>query len=102
MKINHLMIVLILYFGAYDAIAGNILTGDIIAFIQYSTQVVFSFIMLGGIMIILPRFLVSARRVAEVLNAIELRIARDHLKNMAKGEGKAIEEEGTTPQEDPS
>ena len=64
----NLMIVLILYFGAYDAIAGNILTGDIIAFIQYSTQVVFSFIMLGGIMIILPRFLVSARRVAEVLN----------------------------------
>ena len=55
-------------FWAYDAIAGNILTGDIIAFIQYSTQVVFSFIMLGGIMIILPRFLVSARRVAEVLN----------------------------------
>ena len=66
--ILNLMIVLILYFGAYDAIAGNILTGDIIAFIQYSTQIVFSFIMLGGIMIILPRFLVSARRVAEVLN----------------------------------
>lgn len=64
----NLMIVLILYFGAYDAIAGNILTGDIIAFIQYSTQIVFSFILLGGIMIILPRFLVSARRVAEVLN----------------------------------
>ncbi len=66
--ILNLMIVLILYFGAYDALAGNILTGDIIAFIQYSTQIVFSFIMLGGIMIILPRFLVSARRVAEVLN----------------------------------
>lgn len=66
--ILNLMIVLILYFGAYDALAGNILTGDIIAFIQYSTQIVFSFILLGGIMIILPRFLVSARRVAEVLN----------------------------------
>ena len=66
--ILNLMIVLILYFGAYDAFAGNILTGDIIAFIQYSTQIVFSFILLGGIMIILPRFLVSARRVAEVLN----------------------------------
>ena len=74
----NLMIVLILYFGAYDAIAGNILTGDIIAFIQYSTQVVFSFIMLGGIMIILPRFLVSARRVAEVLN-MELSITDGEL-----------------------
>ena len=74
----NLMIVLILYFGAYDAIAGNILTGDIIAFIQYSTQVVFSFIMLGGIMIILHRFLVSARRVAEVLN-MELSITDGEL-----------------------
>ena len=74
----NLMIVLILYFGAYDAIAGNILTGDIIAFIQYYTQFVFSFIMLGGIMIILPRFLVSARRVAEVLN-MELSITDGEL-----------------------
>ena len=74
----NLMIVLILYFGAYDAIAGNILTGDIIAFTQYSTQVVSSFIMLGGVMIILPRFLVSARRVAEVLN-MELSITDGEL-----------------------
>lgn len=66
--ILNLMIVLILYFGAYEALAGNILTGDIIAFIQYSTQVVFSFIMIGGFIIMLPRFLVSARRIGEVLN----------------------------------
>ena len=78
----NLMIVLILYFGAYDAIAGNILTGDIIAFIQYSTQVVFSFIMLGGVMIILPRFLVSARRVAEVLN-MELSITDGELTSIS-------------------
>lgn len=78
----NLMIVLILYFGAYDAIAGNILTGDIIAFTQYSTQVVFSFIMLGGIMIILPRFLVSARRVAEVLN-MELSITDGEITSIA-------------------
>ena len=64
----NLMIVLILYFGAYDAIAGNILTGDIIAFIQYSTHLIFSFIMVAGIMVVLPRFLVSTRRVSEVLN----------------------------------
>ena len=64
----NLMIVLILYFGAYDAIAGSILTGDIIAFIQYSTQVVTSFLMIGAFFIMLPRFLVSGRRVSEVLN----------------------------------
>ena len=64
----NLMIVLILYFGAYDAINSSILTGDIIAFIQYSTQIVTSFILMGGFLIILPRIIVSGRRIAEVLN----------------------------------
>lgn len=72
--ILNLMIVAILYFGAYDALNSSILTGDIIAFIQYSTQIVTSFIMMGGFFIILPRILVSGRRVAEVLNT-EITIA---------------------------
>lgn len=66
--ILNLMIVAILYFGAYDALSSSILTGDIIAFIQYSTQIVTAFIMIGALFIILPRILVSGRRVAEVLN----------------------------------
>lgn len=66
--ILNIMIVLILYFGAYDAIHGEILTGTIIAFIQYSTQIVTSFLMIGGFTIMIPRILVSGRRVAEVLN----------------------------------
>lgn len=81
--IMNLMIVLILYFGAYDALHGSILTGDIIAFIQYSTQVVTSFLMIGAFMIILPRILVSGRRVNEVLTT-ELTITDgelDHISN---------------------
>ncbi|WP_458453486.1 ABC transporter ATP-binding protein [Methanobrevibacter sp.] len=66
--IMNLMVVLILYFGAYDALSGEILTGDIIAFIQYSTQIVTSFLMIGAFFIMLPRILVSGRRVSEVLN----------------------------------
>ncbi len=65
--IMNIMVVLILYFGAYDAITGSILTGDIIAFIQYATQIVTSFLMIGAFFIILPRILVSGRRVNEVL-----------------------------------
>ncbi len=66
--IMNLMIVIILYFGAFDALNGSLLTGDIIAFVQYSTQMVSSFIMIGGFTILLPRVLVSARRVEEVLS----------------------------------
>jgi ATP-binding cassette subfamily B protein len=65
--IMNIMVVLILYFGAYDALSGSILTGDIIAFIQYATQIVTSFLMVGAFFIILPRILVSGRRVNEVL-----------------------------------
>ncbi|WP_405267520.1 ABC transporter ATP-binding protein [Methanobrevibacter sp.] len=64
----NLMIVLILYFGAYDAIRGEILTGTIIAFIQYATQIVMAFLMMGGFFVMIPRILVSGRRVAEVIN----------------------------------
>ncbi len=80
--IMNLMIVLILYFGAYDALHGSILTGDIIAFIQYSTQVVTSFLMIGAFMIILPRILVSGRRVNEVLTT-ELTITDGELDHIS-------------------
>lgn len=65
----NVMIVLILYFGSFSALHGTLLTGDLIAFIQYSTQIVTSFVMIGGFMINLPRIIVSARRVDEVLES---------------------------------
>lgn len=80
--IMNLMVVLILYFGAYDALRGNILTGDIIAFIQYSTQIITAFLMIGGFMIMLPRILVSGRRVSEVLNT-EITIKDGELKDIS-------------------
>ena len=68
--ILNMMIVLILYFGAYDALSGSVLTGDIIAFIQYSTQIVASFLMIGGFIINLPRIIISGRRINEVLDML--------------------------------
>ena len=66
--ILNIMVVLILYFGAYDALDGSILTGNIIAFIQYATQIVSAFVMIGGFIIMFPRVLVSIHRINEVLN----------------------------------
>lgn len=66
--IMNLMVVLVLYFGTFDALNGLLLTGDIIAFVQYSTQMVTSFMMIGGFVLNLPRILVSTRRIEEVLN----------------------------------
>lgn len=77
----NLMIVLILYFGAYDAIRGEILTGTIIAFTQYATQIVMAFLMMAGFLVLTPRILVSGRRVAEVIN-MEISISDGHIDNI--------------------
>ena len=78
--IMNLMVVLILYYGAYDALNGGVMTGDIIAFIQYSTQIVTSFLMIGAFMIILPRILVSGRRISnsEMFHTNILEAKRKH------------------------
>ena len=81
--IMNLMVVLILYFGAYDAINSGILTGDIIAFIQYATMIVTSFLMIGGFFIMLPRILVSGRRINEVLTT-EITIKDGELTEISK------------------
>ncbi len=86
--IMNIMVVLILYYGAYDAISSSILTGDIIAFIQYATQIVTSFLMIGAFFIMLPRILVSGRRVNEVLTT-EITITDGNLEKI--DENSAIE-----------
>ncbi|MCB0014985.1 MAG: ABC transporter ATP-binding protein, partial [Anaerolineales bacterium] len=45
----------------------NMQVGDMIAFLQYAMQIVFSFLMLSMLFIILPRASVSADRIADVL-----------------------------------
>ncbi|GHU34046.1 ABC transporter [Clostridia bacterium] len=60
--------VVIVWNGAYAIDAGNLLVGDMIAFITYTMQIVMSFMMLSMISIMLPRANVSAVRVDEVIN----------------------------------
>jgi len=43
--------------------------GSMMAFIQYTMQVMFAFIMLSFVFVFYPRAVVSARRISEVLNA---------------------------------
>ena len=60
--------VLIIWVGAGHIDQGNMQVGDIMAYIQYTMQIIMSFLMLSMISIMLPRAIVSAKRVSEVLN----------------------------------
>lgn len=59
--------VLIVWVGGSAIDAGSLQTGDLIAFITYSMVVIMSFLMLGMLVIIIPRADVSAQRIDEVL-----------------------------------
>ena len=58
---------LIIWIGAHQVAESNMQVGDMMAFMQYAMQIVFSFMMLSFMFIILPRAQVSANRIADVL-----------------------------------
>ncbi len=60
--------VLIIWVGAGQIDSGSMQVGDIMAYIQYTMQIIISFLMLSMMSIMLPRAIVSANRVAEILN----------------------------------
>lgn len=59
----------IIWVGSHQVAAGSMQVGDMMAFLQYAMQIVFSFLMLSMMFIMLPRAAVSAERVAGVLAA---------------------------------
>lgn len=60
--------VLIIWVGASKIDQGVMQVGTMLAFITYTMQIIMAFLMLSMISIILPRALVSAKRVSEILN----------------------------------
>lgn len=66
--------VLIVWVGADRINAGGMQVGDLMAFIQYTMQIVMSFLMISMMSIMLPRATVSANRIQEVLET-EVEIA---------------------------
>ncbi len=67
MLIMSLSTILIVWVGADRINAGTLNVGDMLAFIQYATSMLFSFVMLSMAFIMYPRAAVSGKRIAEVL-----------------------------------
>ena len=58
---------LIVWVGAQQASAFQVNIGDIFAFLQYGILIIFSFLMVAMMLVLLPRAVVSAGRIKEVL-----------------------------------
>ena len=59
--------IMIVWFGAKGIELGNLMVGDMLAFITYTMQIVMSFLMLTMISVMLPRAGVAAGRIEEVI-----------------------------------
>ncbi|MBM6668432.1 ABC transporter ATP-binding protein [Lacrimispora saccharolytica] len=60
--------VLIVYVGAHHIDEGALQVGDMMAFIQYTMQIIMAFLMISMLSVMLPRASVSANRIAEILD----------------------------------
>ena len=67
MLVMNAISVLIVWIGAKNIDTGAMQVGDMMAFIQYTMQIVMSFLMISMISVMLPRAAVSANRINEVL-----------------------------------
>ncbi len=63
--------VLIMWVGAGSIDAGAMQVGDMLAFIQYTMQIIMAFLMISLMSVMLPRASVSAGRIQEVLDTPE-------------------------------
>ncbi|PGZ94945.1 ABC transporter [Bacillus pseudomycoides] len=68
MFIMNAVTVLIIWVGAHQVDMGHMQVGDMMAFMQYTMQIIMAFLMISMVSIMLPRASVSAQRIAEVID----------------------------------
>lgn len=68
MLIMNLVTIAIIWVGGHQIDIGNLMVGDMLAFMQYSMQIIMAFLMITMIFVMLPRAVTSFQRVKEVLD----------------------------------
>ncbi|MBE7121694.1 ABC transporter ATP-binding protein [Bacillus cereus] len=68
MFIMNAVTVLIIWVGSHQVDMGHMQVGDLMAFMQYTMQIIMAFLMISMVSIMVPRASVSAQRIAEVLD----------------------------------
>ena len=68
MLIMNVVMITIVWVGAHQVDAGTTQVGTMMAFMQYTMQIIMSFLMVSMVFIMLPRAIVSVQRINEVLD----------------------------------
>ncbi len=65
--VMNLIGILIVYKGTYSIDSGTMQVGDMMAFIQYTMQIIMSFLVIAMMSVMIPRASVSASRICEII-----------------------------------
>ena len=68
MLIMNVITVVIVWNGGHSIDSGNMQVGDMMAFIQYTMQIIMAFLLISMVSVMLPRAVVSMDRIDEVIN----------------------------------
>ena len=91
MFIMNAITLLIVWVGAHRIDEGIMQVGTMMAFMQYTMQIIMAFLMISMVSVILPRAMVSAQRVSEVLNVDVVVKDSDNLQTFNHDEKGTIE-----------
>ena len=83
--VQNLVPVVIVWIGASKIAASKLLVGDMMAYIQYSGNIMGAFMMLSGIFIMFPRAMVSVKRISEILDTENIIVDRPEAVDTVEG-----------------
>jgi len=86
----------VIWVGAEHVAYQGLQVGDMMAFFQYSMQVLFAFMMISMVLVMVPRAQVSAARIAEVLNTELTIIDEKNPQEFEKSEGATVRFNGVS------
>ncbi|MGE5703559.1 MAG: ABC transporter ATP-binding protein [Clostridia bacterium] len=87
MLFMNLSIIAIIWFGSIRIDGGHMQVGDLMAFIQYAIQILFSLMMVSMMFVMIPRASVSAVRINEVLDMVPQIKDKENVKHTEQQKG---------------
>lgn len=87
MLIMNIVTILIVWYAGKEISLGQLQVGQMTAFIQYAMQIIFSFLLFSMMAVMMPRAMVSADRIQEVLDTPLLIHSPDTKKTIQQSQG---------------
>lgn len=83
--------VIVIWFGGHEIEKAALNVGNMMAFMQYTMMIILSFLMIAVMFIMVPRSMVSANRIAEILDTPNSINDKESLKHIDKSQPQSVQ-----------